>query len=511
MKINNKLTIFFILVMFLVTWVVLFYSIKYKENQFKTNVKTLTTLSEQIDEIAPITWDQNLITDLSWFDLSVISWSSISIDQLKKLYQSASDYWDDRMQLQILDKMYEITSDVSLLYLSVDKSMKIYDFDATLKYIKKLKTLWEDVPAHIDGKTYIYILFNALPLSVDNVKSIKTNVSNYYRNWNISKSDYDFYTSLTYLASADIDNFISSMSGWDEEYKWLKDQFDWSLLQVSKYRDSVDYYVYWLFSFVLLKNWYFNMAERLAEETLKRNWEYILANQILAYSNFVKGKFQTSIIYYKKLLEIDSSNYINYNFYLWVSYYWLKDYSNSIIYLSQIKKWDYIKDVYRYLILSYYNIQDYKNMIEYMKKLLNKKQLDGYDYYTFFDILFYKPFSSWENYSLFHDNSKLALKYLAWCIWELDKSQSYICIYGKAWFFLAKWEQQKTLKYLQHIIKYYPRDYIYQKLWDIYYSNGDLDKSKRNYMLAIVSSSNQENRNKAKSQLLELILKKNQK
>jgi len=45
------------------------------------------------------------------------------------------------MQLQILDKMYEITSDVSLLYLSVDKSMKIYDFDATLKYIKKLKTL----------------------------------------------------------------------------------------------------------------------------------------------------------------------------------------------------------------------------------------------------------------------------------------------------------------------------------------------------------------------------------
>jgi len=50
----------------------------------------------------------------------------------------------------------------------------------------------------------------------------------------------------------------------------------------------------------------------------------------------------------------------------------------------------------RYLILSYEKISDKKNMINSFKQLIEQNNLIEYDYYVFFDKIFYEP---WQNKS----------------------------------------------------------------------------------------------------------------
>ena len=116
---------------------------------------------------------------------------------------------------------------------------------------------------------------------------------------------------------------------------------------------SSDYYKDSLIALVMMKNWYFSIANKLAVGALLQNEDYILPYQILAYSNFLTNNREKAIDNFYTLTSLDIENKNKYNFYIWVSQYRLGEYSKSILTLSQtVNDQKYKLDSYIYLLLN---------------------------------------------------------------------------------------------------------------------------------------------------------------
>ena len=86
------------------------------------------------------------------------------------------------------------------------------------------------------------------------------------------------------------------------------------------------------------------------------------------------------------------------------------------------------------------------------------------------------------------------------------KNLNYICIYWKWWYLLAKWANDKSLKYLNYLVKYYPRSYIFKAIWDVYESQWEEDKAKKSYINAVLASQQTDEKAEYKKVLIDFIV-----
>ena len=518
---QKKYIPYYILWICIVLWLWVFFIVKLKEK--KTSDKTYQENITKIDEInktidKELVWTddiknlsgtkktdtvKNIEIDLSAFSGN-IWW--ISLDDLRKAYYEANAKWEDTKQLAILEKMYNITQVDSLLYIMIDKAISIYDFQNSLKYIKILyaKKKWLD---KLSFDTFMYVMINSLDLDNQHIQDMENILNKFYWNNFIPKDQYNYYRALLFLAGIDVDSFKNTLFNLpDSKYAQIKKHVNAAFNQYGKYKDSPIYYLYWLLSYTFFQHGYFNLAQRVANESLQYNPKYILPLQVLAYSNFIGNNHEKAKEFFKKLLEIDPDNSTSYKFYLWISQYWAGNYTDCIVFLSQIKSWDYYKDSLRYLILAYNKIGDEKNMADCFQKLIDQNNLIEYDYYVFFDKIFYDPWVNKKWFNLYKQNSDLAYKYLDSCIKNLDKASFYICWYGRAGTFVADWNDQKALQYLLYMSKYYSRWYLFQKIADLYSAKWDLTAAKEYYIKAIIYSETEDTKKQSKNKLLDVII-----
>lgn len=519
---QKKYIPYYILWLSILLWLGIFFMMKLREkkifdNEYKENINKIDDINETIDK--ELIWNNDIdnfsgrtekteiVKDIE-IDLSIFSgdiwW--VSLDDLRKAYYEANTKWEDTKQLNILENMYKITEVDSLLYIMIDKAISVYDFQNALKYIKILyaKKQWLD---KLTFDTFMYVMINSLELNEDHIKDMESILNKFYGNNFIPKDQYDYYKALLSLSTIDIDSFKTTLFLLpDNKYTEIKKHVNAALNQFGKYKDSPQYYLYWLLSYTFFQHWYFNISQRLANEALQYNQKYILPLQVLAYSNFIWNNHEKAKEYFKKLLELDWENSDSYKFYLWISQYWAGNYTDCIVFLSQIKSGDYYKDSLRYLILAYDKIDDKKNMMNVFEQLSNQINLLEYDYYVFFDKIFYEPWTKKQWFDLYKQNTELTLKYLESCIETVNKKNIYICGYGRWWTFVANWDNEKALKYLLYLTKYYSRDYLFQKIADLYNAKWDLSKAKEYYIKAVIYSESEDTKKQSKDNLLKVII-----
>lgn len=512
-----KKTILFIIISLVWSIWLVYFLVKWKQNYFATRVSNFQNEIEQLASSSQ-DWAFSGWVDFQKLEESMFSWleqvytweyDAFSLKELETHYSNALIQWDERQQAEVLETIYKKTKDRWLLYLIVDKYLKIYDYKKAFIYVTKIREFDENL-SKLWVKTFFSILFNSLEFNTKNINDIKKLLKLYKDKWLLDANDQLYYHSVIALWKNDFQTFQDDISNiWvDEKYRDYLDQVNNSYQQYKLYRDVAPYYLNWLLAFVMFENWFYNVAQKMAYETLKLNDGYILPNQIIAYSSFIMNRHDESKKYFLKLIEIDPENAFQYKFFLWISHFWNEKYEDSIIFLSQITESDYIIDAYRYLLLWYYYIWDYNNVKVYLDKLYSSNKLNEYDYYSIFDLVFYKPYQQKQPFRLFSENPVLIKKFIINCYKSLPVNSRFVCIYGRWWYYLANWEIDKTLRYLTSLVNYYPRNYIYETLWDIYSKKWDMTNAKKYYVDAMLYSDDQKDKKYIKDKILKTVLKK---
>lgn len=516
----GKKLFYFLLILFLISLLVGPFFIKQKNDVIKNNKKQRQQHSQHLEEIDKdiekliLTWEksknkQNLTDSLNFSLTWVIK--EVSLKDLKKYYSEARIKWDENLKIKMLEKIYQKTWDKFVLKLLIDNYLNINAYKSAYDYLKVLykedKKLWD-----ISINKFFFIMFNALDLNKDNLKKIKWVLESYFEKWEVSDNDYYFYKSILELIKLDLNKFENSVQKLEsKKYKDFKKDLNDVSTKYKSYKDSPEYYYYGLLSFVMFQYKYFGVAEKLANESLKFNENYVLPYQVLAYSNFTKQDWKKSSKYLKKLIKLDYKNSSLYKLFLWISHYRNWNYEDAVTFLTQIDNSVYIKDVYRYLILSYRELWDKNKTINYYEKLLDFQNLSEHDMYSFFNMFVYLPREKWKDFQIFKNNKDLYKKYLVRCYKNFRDDYLYICRYWKAGYHIAKDEVSKAFAYLEYLADYYPRGYIFEILWKRYFKMQKYDEAKKNYVKAIIHSSEDQKRQILKEKIVDIVLEKKKK
>lgn len=424
----------------------------------------------------------------------------------QKIYLSAMKKNNAYMAIKAIKEILKYTKDKDVWYSKlVDLYLQVGDFSDAQKYAQKLIKI---SPTKENLRKYVYVLFqNTNFFDKNQVNKLKQVVSLLEQKWVITPDDLTFYNFL-----------IDLLSNWNTEkiakelpllIKDIKNpQYKNLFLSIQKYlenylnlKETPLYYFKSLVALDLLKFWYFWLAKNIAERVYIEDSNYILPQQILAYSYFYMGNYKQAIKYLKLLKENDSSNQDEYNFFLWISYYWIWDYEKSLIYLSQVtNKSSYYQDVLRYSFLDYIQIQDKDNAINMLKKLA-KFKLTYVDYYNIFKYLLTKCDDCYKS------QIKLFIKLLKKCYSDVDNQHQYVCWYGKWNLFLKYWKVKLAVPYFKLLSKYFQDPYIFDTLAKYYESKWNYKLARIYYLRELLYTPWSDKRQALKQKIKDLFLK----
>ncbi len=396
--------------------------------------------------------------------------------------------------LDLLEKIYQKDKNPDVLKILLQNLVEEYQFEKAKTYISDINIFDDKI---IEAKTYIYTYINSLSIidnnSMDKFMSFVDQMR--YKSL-ISSDDYIFYQWLAKI--------------WKKDYEWASilfkqinspiytnfiSQIDSAIEKFNKQKWVPWYYKDSLIALTALKNWYFSLANKLAVSSVLQNWEYVLPNQILAYSNFLTNNREKSIENFYELVEIDSENQDKYNFYIWVSHYRAGQYQESIWILSKLlNNSKYKTDSYRYLLLNYKALENESKMVQVRQKLLWQDNLQESDFKTYYDYVFYRPFSQDSKYTIYSKHKQLSYDFVSICyqdFWEKNDT----CLYGEIWLDVINESRHSVQNWLLYLAENYPQSHIFQALWDYYKSQGLDDKAKTYYLKAVSLSDNTSQKN----------------
>jgi len=402
---------------------------------------------------------------------------------------SLKDIWGSLNSVEILEKLYNKTKTSDVLKVLIDKLLLDYQFEKAKFYIADLDILKNSM---ISASSYFYTQINTLsitdPQSMNKFMALVDQMK--YRSM-ISVDDHLFYQWLSkiwnkeYATVTEIFKQIQS-----PVYKNIIFQIDDAVMKFNNQKWVPAYYKDSLIALVMMKNWYFSIANKLAVESLLQNKDYILPYQVLAYSNFLTNNREKAIENFYTLISLDIENKNKYNFYIWVSQYWLEEYTKSILTLSQITgDPNYKIDAYRYLLLNYQKLDDDEKIVQIWQKLLWQNDLKESDFQTFYDFVFFKDFANNQKNTIYKKYKQLAYDYVFACYEQFGQVND-TCLYGEVGLNIANNNLELVENNLLYLVEKYPQSHIFQALWDFYNNNKQQEKAKTYYLKAISLSKN---------------------
>ncbi len=382
-----------------------------------------------------------------------------------------------------LEKLYKLKKKNSDFKKLIQALVKNYEFSDAWKYLQPLTI--EKKLNNINPQLYVYTYFNILDLNNDKqINEFKNTIENIRQANLIPIQELNFYYWLLAIAKeqySEANTFRKDIA--DTKYMKFIKQIHIIQEQISKKRDIPKYYQEALISLEMLKSGYFSIAKYLATKAFDQNKKYILPHQILAYNAFLTNHLNESIQYFQNLSKIDPSKHNSYKYMMGISYYWLWDYTNAILHLSQLKNDTWLKtDVLRYLILGYKNIQDTKKALETYQELITTKDLVNWDFVSFFDFVLVEPYNKIGKISITEQEFNLVQTYINKCK-NSTKINKNICLLWEIWIrvFSKQWDET-TLESLKQLVTTYNQNFSLQLLGD-YYRHTNFYKAAKSYYL----------------------------
>ncbi len=417
---------------------------------------------------------------------------------------SLKDIWGSLDGIEILEKLYVKTKTSDVLKVLVDKLLLDYQFEKAKFYLADLDMLKNSI---IWARSYFYTQINTLsitdPQSMNKFVNLVDQMK--YRSM-ISVDDHLFYQWLAKIWKKEYDSVVEVFKQIQSPiYKNIISQIEDTIVKFNNQKGAPAYYKDSLIALVMMKNWYFSIANKLAVESLLQNKDYILPYQILAYSNFLTNNREKAIENFYTLISLDIGNKNKYNFYIWISQYWLGEYTKSILTLSQITSDPtYKMDSYRYLLLNYQKLDDDEKMVQIWQKLLWQDALKESDFQTFYDFVFFKDLGNKRKSSIYKKYKQLAYDYVFACYEQFGQSND-TCLYWEVGLNIVNNNLEVVENGLIYLSEKYPQFHIFQALWDFYKNNKQSDKAKTYYLKAISLSKNTFQKNMIEQNLIETL------
>ena len=500
---------------------------KFKQKQFEsylTKIKKIKTITETkelkiIKDIKVETWDDidkkklieqavaNELLDVDTFlqkKNNKDKWDWINI-RYQKLYISSMKKKNLTVAIKAIKKILETSKNKDIwLWKIVKLYIQVWDFKNAEKYSKQLLSI-DSTKQNL--KKFLYIkLQNTNFFDDEKVKDLKNLIKIYYDKKIITASELTFYYFLIDLLSDwDVKKISLTLKFLLKDLK--KNEQSEILFNIKKDLDvykntkwSPVYYFKALVALDLLKFWYFGLAKNIAQQVYLEDSNYILPQQILAYSYFYMWNYKQALKYFKDLQKKDEQNKQEYIFFIGISYYWLNDNVNSLLYLSQIKpNFKYYLDSLRYQLLNYINIKDTENIYLSIKKISEYK-LTYVDYYNIFRYLLFKC-----NYC-YKDNIKLMVKLIKSCYKDTDKEHKYVCWYAKANLYQKAKKYGIATKYYILLTKYFQDPYIFWNIASYYESIWEKHKARLYYLKELLFTDDTWKRDWLKKKIKKLFL-----
>ena len=386
---------------------------------------------------------------------------------------------------EFLQKVFEKTWDKDVMNLIIETYLMEYQFVKARKFIESLP---EEYRNQVKPSLNLRVSFNSFALTSKTVsESLESLVQNYVSKWEITEENKNRYMWVIALMDQNYDSFFEIANNFtSESHKAFASKLQWYRDQISKQMWMPEYYFDTLVAFELFNQWLFQPAKVLALYSLQKDSNYILPYQVLAYANFLTNSWDTSIEYFKKLVDLDPNNAEKYHFLMWVASYWNEKYEQSVVMLSVIKDENLRLDAQRYLINNYLKLNQRNKMISSWNKLLWYEDLVASDFYTYFYETFYRPYSEWESFQIYAFDTELANKMLRVCAMKLPDDEKVVCTYGTIGKNIAVWQFDWLENLLLNLVSQYPQWYLYQALGEYYVQQWDVEKAKA-YLLKAIS------------------------
>ncbi len=400
-----------------------------------------------------------------------------------KIKQQSSNIQD----IETLEFIYKKEKNPQILKEIIKKQAQNYDFYSAWNNIVKLEEKW----ANIDIQLFLHIFINSRNINItnkDDIQKIIPILNLGLENNTLWEQDRLFYMGLIEIRNK---NYNKAFEYWQQvkipTYSPIIISFQKSINSFDPSKAIPDYYQDWLVALTALKNWYFNIARKIALETILKDENYILPYQVLSYAHFLTNNRDTAIEYFLKLANFDKKNKEVYHFLIWASYYQKEDYSSAILYLSQNDKDKYKTDTFRYLINSYLKIDDTDKAIRTWQKLLGQSDIKNSDFYVYFYNSFYKGYFS-QNPEIYRKNPSLSELFLLECEKTLGDNHN-LCLYWRIGVAIVQNKLSPRDKAnLVYLSENHNKSYLYHILGDFSYKEWKHQEAKTRYAQAISSS-----------------------
>ena len=389
-------------------------------------------------------------------------------NQILSLFEVYVRDWDEKIAKSLLQ-----------YYIS------IWNYNSGYALLEEINIKW-----HLDwmyAPTVWFVVFNH---AIENgIRWSEVDFQKWHIDWDIKT----FHDALTMLIRNDYTWFNDTMIALEKSnvlYKNLISSLLSSKKNFSTLKDPPAYYQAGLYAATLMEAWYMPLAWLIASDIMRTDKKYILSYELLSQIAIKQKNYDDAIKYLRILFSLDSQHIARTAFFLGKAYFWKGDYSNALVYLSQVTDEQYTTDAIRYMILTYNAQNNTEKMMNWFRYLLTEKKLTPSDYLLLYDIVFFEPYTKkTSNTDLIATYElKIIIPYIDSCRKNIAKSAPYVCKYGEAWRYLSQNKPEKALKDLLYLTKTYPHPTVYKALWDYYTRQWDNEKAQWYFIKSLITS-----------------------
>ena len=469
------------------------FSIDWLNTNQSVNTSTFSWENNQDSGHAVLTEED--LTFLSWFLSNDIQYTA----------KDAEGLWNIREKIVILEQIYSQQRTQEVTQLLLDAYMLDNQFD-------KAKAFYNSLPDAIKSYLSNWLLFeiwiNSFSQTTDTeYNSLKILLWEYQKKKVFPESKILYYQTAFDLIDRNYAQAQSEMQ-W---LVWTKYQdfvvaIQSAFNQYLSLKDVPEYYQDGLIAYQLMNQWFLAWAKKMAIRLVNEHPDYILPHQILANADFVMWKRDSASRYFHDLLLLDRQEKSSYLYYLWICYYHLWDYSNAVLYLSQITDSKILLDSDRYLILSYIALGETDRIFVWWQRLLWYPSIKASDFYSFFEEAFWKPYRRGETSTYLEKNGKLVQDYLTSCPLNLTGEDAQICTYGQLWLYAIENSELSPDLQLQlsRFARRYAKPEFFQYLGEVQLMKGDKSEASASFMRALWLTKDEIEKNHLKQRILEV-------
>lgn len=502
MKKSETSVIGYVLWWLVVLWIIVFVFMTSKGYDF-----SFSWLNDDKDIVnSNLSWDNStgeINSVLTEDDLSFLSW--FLSNNVQYTASDAEWLWNIREKIVVLEQIYSQQRTQEVTQLLLDAYMLDNQFD-------KAKAFYNSLPDAIKSYLSNWLLFeiwiNSFSQTTETeYNSLKILLWEYQKKKVFPESKILYYQTAFDLIDR---NYVQAQN----EMQWLvwtKYQdfvvaIQSAFNQYLSLKDVPEYYQDWLVAYQLMNQGFLAWAKKMAIRLVNEHPDYILPHQILANADFIMWKRDSASRYFTDLLLLDRQEKSSYLYYLWICYYHLWDYSNAVLYLSQITDSKILLDSDRYLILSYIALGETDRIFVWWQRLLWYPSIKASDFYSFFEEAFWKPYRKWGESYYMKQNMKLVQDYLSVCSLSLKWDNVQVCTYGQLWLYAIQntpLTEDMQLE-LARLARKYAKVELFQLLWDSAVRKWESEEATAQYMRALWLTTSTEEMNFLKQKILEV-------